>query len=157
MNRFSTCLWFDTEAAEAADFYVSVFPNSRIINTMRYPENGPRLAGMVLTVQFMLDGSEFLALNAGPQYKFTPAMSIITYCDTQQELDTVWERLTAGGQEVQCGWLTDKYGVSWQVVPRTFDKLLNSPDRAASQRAFSAMMKMVKLDIGALQRAYDNA
>jgi predicted 3-demethylubiquinone-9 3-methyltransferase (glyoxalase superfamily) len=157
MQTVSTCLWFDDQAKEAAEFYVSLFPNSRIVDTSYYLEGTPRPAGDVLTVSFVLNGTELLALNGGPQYKFTPAMSLVASCDTQEEVDTLWRKLSEGGQEVQCGWVTDKYGVSWQVVPRAMFKLLNSEDKAAAQRAFSAMMTMTKLDIAALQRAYDGA
>lgn len=157
MNKLSTCLWFDSQAAEAAAFYVSLFPNSRVVDTKYYPEDGPRPAGEVLTVKFTLDGNEYIALNGGPQFKFTPAISIVANCDTQQEVDHLWNNLSEGGRKDQCGWLTDKYGVSWQVVPRRLIELLGTPDRAASQRAFGAMMKMTKLDIAALERAYDNA
>jgi predicted 3-demethylubiquinone-9 3-methyltransferase (glyoxalase superfamily) len=156
MNKLSTCLWFNNQAEEAAGFYVSLFPNSRIIDTKYYPEGGPRPAGTVMTVQFLLDGSDYVALNGGPAFQFTPAMSIVANCDTQQEVDHLWNHLSEGGRKDQCGWLTDKYGVSWQVVPRKLIELLNTPDRAASQRVFSAMMKMTKLDIAASQRAYDN-
>jgi predicted 3-demethylubiquinone-9 3-methyltransferase (glyoxalase superfamily) len=136
---------------------VSIFPRSRIVDTKYYLEGSPRPAGTVLMVQFTLDGAEYLALNGGPQIKFSPAISLVAYCDTQAEVDTLWRKLSAGGQEVQCGWLTDKYGVSWQVVPRAMLKLLNTADKAASLRAFAAMMKMTKLDIAALQRAYEDA
>jgi predicted 3-demethylubiquinone-9 3-methyltransferase (glyoxalase superfamily) len=157
MQNVSTCLWFDSQAEEAAAFYVSLFPNSSIVDTKHYLEGTPRPAGSVLTVQFTLDGTEYVALNGGPQFKFSPAMSLVAYCDTQKEVDTLWRKLCEGGQEGQCGWLTDKYGVSWQIVPRAMLKLLDTSDKAASQRAFSAMMKMKKLDIAALQRAYDGA
>jgi predicted 3-demethylubiquinone-9 3-methyltransferase (glyoxalase superfamily) len=154
MQPISTCLWFDTEALEAAEFYVSLFPNSRIVEVSHYLEGTPRPVGDVLTVRFVLNGTELLALNGGPQYKFTPAMSLMAYCDTQEEIDTLWQKLSEGGGEVQCGWVTDKYGVSWQVVPRTMLPLLSSDDKAAAQRTFSAMLTMTKLDKGALERAY---
>ena len=157
MQKVSTCLWFDNQAEEAAAFYVSLFPNSRIIDKKHYLEGTPRPAGSVMTVQFALDGAEYVALNGGPQFKFSPAISLVAYRDTQEEVDTLWRKLSDGGQEGQCGWLTDKYGVSWQVVPRALLKLLNTADNAASQRAVSAMMKMTKLDIAALQRAYEGA
>lgn len=157
MQTVSTCLWFDGQAQEAAAFYVSLFPNSRIIDTKYYLEGSPRPAGSVLTVQFSLDGTEYVALNGGPHFKFSPAVSLVAYCNTQEEVDTLWQKLSAGGQEAQCGWLTDKYGVSWQIVPRALLKLLNTADSAASQRAVSAMMKMTKLDIAGLERAYENA
>ena len=156
MPRVSTCLWFDEQAQEAAAFYVSLFPNSRIVDTKYYLEGSPRPAGSVLTVQFTLDGTEHVALNGGPHFKFSPAVSLVAYCERQEEVDSLWRKLSEGGQEGQCGWLTDKYGVSWQIVPRVLLKLVNSADSAASQRAFSAMLKMTKLDIAALQRAYED-
>jgi predicted 3-demethylubiquinone-9 3-methyltransferase (glyoxalase superfamily) len=155
MQNVSTCLWFDSQAADAAAFYVSLFANSRVIDTKYYLDGAPRPAGSVLTVQFTLDGAEYVALNGGPIFKFSPAISLVASCDTQEEVDRLWRALSDGGQEGQCGWLTDKFGISWQVVPRTLLKLLNTADKAASQRAFSAMMGMTKLDIAALQRAYD--
>ena len=157
MQTVSTCLWFDDQAQEAAAFYTSLFPNSRIIDTKYYLEGTPRPAGSVLTVRFTLDGTEVLALNGGPTFKFSPAVSLVAYCDSQAEVDTLWQRLCEGGQPSQCGWLTDKYGVSWQVVPRAMLELLNTADSAASQRAFAALMTMTKLDLAALQRAYRNA
>ncbi len=157
MQTVSTCLWFDDQAQEAAAFYMSLFPNSRIIDTKYYLEGSPRPAGSVLTVQFTLDGTEYVALIGGPQFKFSPAVSLVAYCDTQEEADTLWHKLSEGGQKGQCGWLTDRYGVSWQIVPRALLKLLNTSDSAASQRAFAAMMKMTKLDIAAVQRAYEDA
>jgi predicted 3-demethylubiquinone-9 3-methyltransferase (glyoxalase superfamily) len=157
MQKVSTCLWFDSEAEEAAAFYVSLFPNSRIVDTKRYLEGTPRPAGSVMTVQFTLDGAECVALNGGPHFTFSPAISLVANCDTQEEVDTLWRKLSEGGHEGQCGWLTDRYGVSWQVVPRALLKLLNTADKAASQRAVSAMMKMTKLDIAALQHAYEGA
>ena len=157
MQTVSTCLWFDDQAQEAAAFYTSLFPNSRIIDTKYYLEGTPRPAGSVLTVQFTLDGTEVLALNGGPTFKFSPAVSLVAYCDSQAEVDTLWQRLCEGGQPSQCGWLTDKYGVSWQVVPRAMLELLNTADSAASQRAFAALMTMTKLDLAAMQRAYRNA
>lgn len=157
MQKVSTCLWFDNQAEEAAMFYVSLFPNSGIVDTKYYLEGAPRPAGSVLIVQFTLDGGDYVALNGGPDFKFSPAISLVANCETQEEVDTLWRRLSEGGQEGQCGWLTDKYGVSWQIVPRAFLKLLNTADKASSQRAFSAMMKMAKLDIAALQRAYADA
>jgi predicted 3-demethylubiquinone-9 3-methyltransferase (glyoxalase superfamily) len=157
MQKVSTCLWFDNQAEEASAFYVSLFPNSRIVHTKHYLEGSPRPAGSVMTVQFTLDGREYVALNGGPQFKFSPAISFVAYCDTQEEVDILWRKLSEGGQKGQCGWLTDKYGVSWQVVPRALLELLNTADNAASQRAFSAMMKMTKLDIAVLHRAYEDA
>lgn len=157
MQRISTCLWFDNQAEQAARFYVGLFPNSRIVEVRHYLEGAPRPAGSVMTVRFTLDGVEHLALNGGPSYKFSPAISLIAYCDTQKEVDVLWRALCEGGQEVQCGWLTDRYGVSWQVVPRVLLSLLDGGDKAASQRVFSAMLKMTKLDIAALQAAHRGA
>lgn len=155
MQSVSTCLWFDEQAEHAVAFYTGIFPNSRIVDTKYFLEGGPRPAGSVLTIQFTLDGTEYLALNGGPHFKFSPAISMVAYCDTQNELDVLWHKLTEGGEESQCGWLIDKFGVSWQVVPRPMLALLNTADTAASQRAFSAMMTMRKLDLTAIQRAYD--
>lgn len=156
MQRIYTCLWFDDQALEAARFYVSLFPNSRIVDIKYYLEGAPRPAGSVLTVLFDLDGVAHLALNGGPVFKFSPAMSLVVNCDGQQEIDNLWWRLSQGGQEGQCGWLTDQFGVSWQIVPRALPALINSADASASQRVFSALMKMTKIDIAALQRAYEN-
>jgi len=155
VETMSYCLWFDGVAEEAANFYVSVFKDSRIVNVSHYPEGSPGTTGTVMTVQFVLNGQDFLALNGGPQYSFTPAISFVMTCDTQAEIDELWERLTDGGQEVACGWLTDRFGVSWQIVPRALGEMMASPDKAASQRAFSAMMEMTKLDLPALWRAFE--
>ena len=157
MQRTSTCLWFNDQAEQAVAFYTSLFPNSRIVHTTYYLEGTPRPVGAVLTIQFTLDGTEYLALNGGPAFSFSPAMSMVAYCDTQGEVDRLWAGLSDGGQDGQCGWVTDRYGVSWQIVPRQLLDLLNTPDRAASQRAFAAMMTMKKLNIAALQRAYAGA
>jgi predicted 3-demethylubiquinone-9 3-methyltransferase (glyoxalase superfamily) len=154
MQKISTCLWFDSQAMEAAQFYVSLFPNSRILDTKYYLENMPKRAGTVLTVQFQLDGTEYTALNGGPDFDFSPAFSLVARCSTQQELDTLWSALGAGGREDRCGWLSDKFGVSWQIVPDTLLENLNSKDAAASQRMMMAMMAMRKLDIAALEKAY---
>jgi predicted 3-demethylubiquinone-9 3-methyltransferase (glyoxalase superfamily) len=157
MQNLGACLWFDGQAEEAALFYVSVFKNSRVLKITYYLEGMHRPAGSVLTVQFMLDGAEFLALNGGPQFTFSPAISFVAYCDTQAEVDELWQKLSEGGEEGQCGWLKDRYGVSWQVVPRALIEMLGTLDRNASQRAMSAMLKMKKLDISVLRRAYDAA
>lgn len=157
MQKISHCLWFDGRAEEAAEFYVSVFKNSRIVSTARYPEGSPGTAGAVMTVEFIIDGEKFMALNGGPQYAFTPAISFVANCDTQEEIDDLWQKLSQGGEEVKCGWLTDKFGVSWQVVPTALGKMMGSTDVAAAQRAFSAMLDMKKLDIAALRRAYEGA
>jgi predicted 3-demethylubiquinone-9 3-methyltransferase (glyoxalase superfamily) len=154
MQNLSTCLWFDGQAEEAVAFYTGIFPNSRIVETKYYLEGTPKPAGSVLTIRFVLDGVEYVALNGGPFFTFSPAISLVAYCDTQEEIDHLWERLLEGGRESQCGWLDDRFGVSWQIVPRPFLALLNTDDVAASQRAMAAMMTMKKLDIAALQRAY---
>jgi len=154
MSRFTPCLWFDTQAKEAAEFYVSVFKNSKLKQVTYYGEHGPMPKGTVLTASFEIDGQEFLALNGGPIFKFTEAVSFIVNCDTQAEIDEYWEKLTAdGGQEVQCGWLKDKYGLSWQINPRKIDEWLKDPVRA--QRVMTEVMKMVKLDMAAMERAYN--
>ena len=154
MNRISSCLWFDGQAAQAADFYVSIFRNSRIVQTTHYPDDKHRHWGSVLTVKFVLDGSEFLALNGGPQFTFSPAISLVVNCETQAEIDEYWAKLSAGGAEVECGWVTDKFGVSWQIVPAALPELLGSEDTAATQRVFAALMKMKKLDIRQLEEAF---
>jgi predicted 3-demethylubiquinone-9 3-methyltransferase (glyoxalase superfamily) len=155
MNSMSVCLWFDTQAEEAAKFYVDVFPNSRILEISHYGEGSPLPAGTVMTVRLSVDGLELTALNGGPVYQISPAVSLVATCPTQAEVDRLWERLTDGGQEVQCGWLVDRFGVSWQIIPAGLGQLLGSTDRAAAQRAMEAMLKMVKLDIETLRRAYD--
>lgn len=157
MQRVSTCLWFDGQAEQAVAFYLSLFPDSKVLHTTYYLDGTPTPAGSVLTIQFTLDGTEYLALNGGPAFSFSPAVSMVAYCDTQEEVDRLWSRLTEGGQPGQCGWLTDRYGVSWQVVPRQLLALLHTPDRAASQRAFDSLRTMTKLDIAALQRAYQGS
>ena len=155
MSDLSYCLWFDGQAEEAADFYVSIFRNSRIVRTSRFPEGSPGKPGSVMTVEFILEGNEFLALNGGPEYAFTPAISFVASCETQEEIDDLWTRLSDGGQEVACGWLTDRFGVSWQIVPAVLNEMVGSDDKEAAQRAFTAMLDMKKLDIAALRRAYE--
>jgi predicted 3-demethylubiquinone-9 3-methyltransferase (glyoxalase superfamily) len=155
MQKITPCLWFDGQAEEAAKFYVSVFPNSRIVRTNHYLEGSPGVPGTVLTVEFVLDGMEFVALNGGPHYQFTPAISFMANCESQEEVDRLWRELSASGQEVQCGWLTDKFGVSWQIVPTAVLPMFSNPDRAAAQRAFTAMLGMKKLDIAELKRAFE--
>ncbi len=157
MNTISPCLWFDSQAEEAATFYVSIFKNSEILQTTYYLEEVHRPKGSVLTVKFVLDGQEFLALNGGPQFTFSPAISFVVNCETQEEIDHYWERLSAGGEKVQCGWLTDQFGASWQIVPTLLPAMLNAPDTAAAQRVFAAMLQMKKLDIAVLQQAYKGA
>jgi predicted 3-demethylubiquinone-9 3-methyltransferase (glyoxalase superfamily) len=151
MDRISPFLWFENQAEEAANFYVSVFKNSRIKQVSRYPEGGPGPAGAAMVVSFDLDGRSFLALNGGPMFKFTEAISLVVNCDTQEEIDYYWEKLSAGGKEGQCGWLKDKYGLSWQVVPSVIGKLMSDPEKG--KRVMAAVMKMVKLDIAAMERA----
>lgn len=155
--KLNPCLWFDSQAEEAATFYVSVFKNSKVVNTTYYLEGGPMPSGSVLMVEFILEGQVFSALNGGPHFKFTPAISIVANCDTQSELDDLWQKLTEGGAESQCGWLTDKYGVSWQVVPSGLSRLLGGSNRDASQRAMSALLTMKKLDVAMLQQAYEDS
>lgn len=154
MQKISPFLWFNGQAEAAARFYVSVFRNAEILHTTYYSEGLPFPAGTVLTVQFVLDGETFTALNGGPEYAFTPAVSFSVSCETQEEIDELWSKLTDGGQEVQCGWLVDRFGVSWQIVPKGLDRIFNSKDPAASQRALQAMLGMKKLDLPALKRAY---
>jgi predicted 3-demethylubiquinone-9 3-methyltransferase (glyoxalase superfamily) len=155
MPRITPNLWFDTESEEAAAFYVSVFPNSEIKSVMHYGEAGPREAGMVLLVQFSLDGQPYTAINGGPQFPFTEAVSLLITCADQDEVDHYWARLGEGGQEGPCGWLKDRYGLSWQVCPEGMEELLNDPDPARAQRAMKAMLGMQKLDLAALHAAAD--
>jgi predicted 3-demethylubiquinone-9 3-methyltransferase (glyoxalase superfamily) len=154
-TKITPCLWFDDEAEAAAEFYTSVFPNSRITKVARYPEGAPRPAGLVMTIEFELDGKPFMALNGGPQYKHSPALSFAVDCKSQEEVDRYWDRLVEGGQPVQCGWLTDKFGLSWQIVPAALPQLMSSTDPARAKRVTEAMLKMIKLDIPTLQRAHD--
>ncbi len=153
-QKITPFLWFDGQAEEAAKLYVSILPNSRILNVTHYAEGGPGEAGSVLTVEFELDGCKFVALNGGPEYKFTPAVSFQIACATQEEVDRLWQKLGDGGREDQCGWLTDRYGVSWQVTPTVLGELLGDPDPVKSSRVMAAMMPMKKLDIAALRKAY---
>jgi predicted 3-demethylubiquinone-9 3-methyltransferase (glyoxalase superfamily) len=148
-------LWFDTEAEEAAAFYISVFDNSRIVNVAHYTDAGPREAGMVMTVEFELDGQRFVGINGGPEFKFDEAVSFQITCETQDEIDYYWEKLSDGGEEGPCGWLKDRFGLSWQVVPSGMDELFADPDRERATRAMAALLKMRKLDIGELRRAAD--
>jgi predicted 3-demethylubiquinone-9 3-methyltransferase (glyoxalase superfamily) len=157
MPRITPNLWFDTQAKEAAEFYVSVFPNSKITNITHYGEAGPRPAGMVLTVDFVLDGQEYTALNGGPQFIFDEAISLLINCADQDEVDYYWNALSEGGEEGQCGWLKDKYGLSWQVVPDELEKLVTDPDEGRAQRAMKAMLGMQKLDLSALRAAADQS
>lgn len=152
-QKITPFLWFDTQAEEAANFYVSIFNNSKIGRVSRYGEAGPGPKGSVMVISFQLEGLEFTALNGGPQFKFTPAISLMVNCDTQEEVDHLWEKLSAGGRKDRCGWLQDKYGLSWQIVPTALGKLMSTPDREKARRVMEAMLKMDKLDIATLERA----
>ena len=154
-QRIVPNLWFDTQAEEAANFYISVFKNSRIVSIAHYTAAGPGPEGSVLTVEFELDGQRFVGINGGPQFTFSEAVSFQIDCDGQDEIDYYWERLTDGGEESQCGWLKDRYGLSWQVVPKGMDELFSHPDKERARRAMEAMFGMKKLDVAALQRAAD--
>ncbi|HEX8880261.1 MAG TPA: VOC family protein [Candidatus Acidoferrum sp.] len=155
MPKISPFLWFDTQAEEAANLYVSIFNNSKIVNINRYGEAGPAPKASVMSVVFQLDGQEFMALNGGPLFKFTEAISLLVNCKTQEEVDTYWAKLSEGGQESRCGWLKDKYGLSWQIIPTLLGEMLSDPDPQKSKRVMEAMLKMKKIDIGELKRAYD--
>jgi predicted 3-demethylubiquinone-9 3-methyltransferase (glyoxalase superfamily) len=155
MPKITPNLWFDTESEEAAEFYTGIFPNSHIVNVTHYTEGAPREAGMVMTVEFELDGQRFVAINGGPEFKFDEAVSFEIVCKDQEEIDYYWDHLTDGGKEVQCGWLTDRFGLSWQVVPEGMDEVFSDPDKSRAERAMKAMLGMVKLDIAALRAAAD--
>lgn len=155
MQKITTFLWFDTQAEEAANMYVSIFKNSKIGRVSRAPEGTPGVASKVFSVEFQLEGQEFFALNGGGHVKFTDAISLYVSCESQQEVDTLWEKLLAGGgKPTQCGWLKDKFGLSWQVIPVQLGKMLSDPDPAKSGRVMQAMLQMVKLDIAKLEAAY---
>jgi predicted 3-demethylubiquinone-9 3-methyltransferase (glyoxalase superfamily) len=156
MQKITTYLWFDDDAEEAMKFYTSLFKNSKILSTSRYPEGSPGQAGTLMTGSFQLDGQEFMALNGGPQFPFTEAISLLVNCETQQEVDELWAKLTAdGGQESQCGWLKDKFGVSWQIIPKQLGEMIGDKDPAKAKRAVDAMLKMKKIDLKTLERARD--
>jgi predicted 3-demethylubiquinone-9 3-methyltransferase (glyoxalase superfamily) len=155
MPRITPNLWFDTEAEEAANYYISVFKNSRITAVTHYTDAGPRPAGEVMTVEWELDGQKFVGINGGPMFKFSEAVSFQIDCDTQEDIDYYWERLADGGEEGPCGWLKDRYGLSWQVVPTGMDELFADPDKSRATRAMEAMLKMGKLDIATLRNAAD--
>ncbi|MDQ3680496.1 MAG: VOC family protein [Actinomycetota bacterium] len=157
LTKITPCLWFDDQGEEAATFYTGIFANSRILQVTRYGSAGPRPEGMVMTVNFELDGHEFIALNGGPQFTFDEAISFQVNCESQDEVDKLWEKLSDGGEEGPCGWLKDRYGLSWQVVPTVLDELIRDPDPERSQRAMKAMLDMSKIDIAELQRAADRA
>ena len=154
-QRITPNLWFDTQAEEAASFYVSVFENSRIVNVTRYTDAGPREAGMVMTVEYELDGQSFVAINGGPEFTFDEAISLQIDCETQDEVDYYWEKLSEGGSEGPCGWLKDRYGLSWQVVPTGIEQVFSDPDPQRAERAMRAMLGMGKLDLAALRAAAD--
>jgi predicted 3-demethylubiquinone-9 3-methyltransferase (glyoxalase superfamily) len=153
MQKITPCLWFDTEGEEAANFYTSVFPNSKIVDISRYGEAGPRPEGTVMVVSFELDGQKFTALNGGPDFTFSEAISFQVSCENQEEVDAFWSKLSEGGEEGPCGWLKDKFGVSWQIVPTALPRLLGNPDREKAQRVMQAMLKMKKIEIDELERA----
>ncbi|MEX3811570.1 VOC family protein [Paraburkholderia sp. BR13439] len=154
MQKIAPCLWFDGNAEEAAEFYTSVFPTSRIATTLQSTDAGPGPVGEVVAVTFEIEGQEFMVLNGGPQYKFTPAISLMVHCDSQEEVDRYWSKLLDGGEPVACGWLRDRFGVSWQITPNVLLQMLRDPDRAKASRVMAQMMKMVKLDIAPLEQAY---
>jgi predicted 3-demethylubiquinone-9 3-methyltransferase (glyoxalase superfamily) len=155
--KITPFLWFDSNAEEAMNFYVSIFQNSRILNVMRYGNAGPGPKGTVMAATFQLEGQEFQALNGGPQYKFTPAISLFVNCETQHEVDTLWSKLLEGGREDQCGWLTDRFGLSWQIIPSILGHLLQDKDPKKSSSVMRAMLQMRKIDIKKLQQAHDQA
>jgi predicted 3-demethylubiquinone-9 3-methyltransferase (glyoxalase superfamily) len=155
MQKITPFLWFDNQAEEAMNFYVSIFKNSKIVSVSRYGDAGPGPKGTVMTGTFELEGQRFIALNGGPLFKFTEAISLFVDCESQQEVDTLWAKLSAGGSESQCGWLKDKFGLSWQIVPSVLPKLLSDPDAAKANRVMQAMLQMKKIDIARLQQAYD--
>ncbi|OEJ96063.1 VOC family protein [Streptomyces thermolilacinus] len=153
-QKIKPFLWFDTEAEEAAAHYTAIFPDSRVVEVVPYPEGSPRPAGMVMTVEFELAGQRYVALNGGPEFRFSEAVSLAVECEDQEEIDHYWSRLSEGGEEGPCGWLKDKYGLSWQVNPRELDTMLKDPDPGKSRRVTEAMMAMKKLDLQALRDAY---
>jgi predicted 3-demethylubiquinone-9 3-methyltransferase (glyoxalase superfamily) len=159
MQKFTPCLWFDGQAEEAANFYVSLFKNSKVLGVARYGEAGAKVsgrpAGSAMTVKFQLQGQEFVALNGGPQFKFTEAISFMVDCESQAEIDDLWEKLSAGGEKGPCGWLKDKYGLSWQIVPTVLGEMMQDKDPKKTERVMGALLQMQKLDIAALKRAYE--
>jgi len=155
MQKIAPCLWFDGQAEEATDFYVSIFRNSKRLQMSRYGEEGLGPKGTVMVVTFELDGQEFMAINGGPQFTFSPAISFRVGCETQEEVDDFWEKLSAGGEKHPCGWLQDKYGVSWQIVPAALGQMMSDGDAETSSRVMRAMLQMSKIDIATLRRAYE--
>jgi len=156
MKKITPFLWFDGKAEEAMNFYVSVFRNSSIGSVSRYGEAGPGAKGTVMSATFQLDGQDFMALNGGPHFTFTPAISLFVNCETQQEVDELWEKLSSGGEKGQCGWLKDRYGLSWQIIPSALGKLLQDKDPRKASRVMNAMMQMTKIDISRLKQAYEH-
>ena len=157
MQKIIPFLWFDHQAEEAMKYYVSIFKNSKVVSVARYGDAGPGPKGTVMMATFQLEGQEFYALNGGPKYRFTPAISLFVSCGTQEEVDRLWEKLTEGGRADQCGWLQDKYGLSWQIIPMILGKLMSDPDPKKSQAVMKAMLQMAKLDIARLKQAYEQA
>ena len=157
MQKITPFLWFDGQAEEAANFYASIFKNSKIGRVMRHGKAGPGAKGTVMSVNFELEGQEFIALNGGPQFTFSPAISFFVNCKTQEEVDELWEKLSEGGEERQCGWLQDKYGLSWQIIPSALGEMVGSTDTEKSQRAMKAMFQMNKIDIKTLEQAYEQS
>ena len=155
MQRITPFLWFDGKAEEAMNFYISIFKNSKVGRVTRYGEGGPEPKGTVMSATFQLEGQEFMALNGGPQFRFTPAISFFVNCETQQEVDELWEKLSEGGQKERCGWLKDKYGLSWQIIPSALGRMLGDKDPEKSKRVMEAMLQMDKIDIKGLQKAYE--
>ncbi|SHH52901.1 Glyoxalase superfamily enzyme, possibly 3-demethylubiquinone-9 3-methyltransferase [Chryseolinea serpens] len=155
MQKITPFLWFDGNAEEAVNFYTSTLKNSRIVNMSRYGEGAPAPKGTVISATFILEGQEFMALNGGPMFTFSPAISFFVKCDTQEEIDTLWEKLSAGGKKERCGWLKDKFGVSWQIIPPVLGEMLQDKDPQRAQRVMQAMMQMDKIDIQKLKQAYD--
>jgi predicted 3-demethylubiquinone-9 3-methyltransferase (glyoxalase superfamily) len=159
MQKITPCLWFDSQAEEAVNFYVSIFENSKIGNITRYGEEGARTSGKpkgtVMTITFQLDGREFMALNGGPAFAFSPAISFLVKCETQKEIDELWENLSGGGEKQRCGWLKDKYGVSWQIVPSVLGEMLQDKDAAKSKKVMEALLRMDRIDVMTLKKAYE--
>ena len=155
MQKITTFLWFDGQAEEAMNFYISIFKNSKVVNVSRYGEGGPGPKGTVMSTIFQLEGQTFMALNGGPVFTFTPAISLFVNCESQEEVDMLWKKLSTGGSEERCGWLKDKYGLSWQIIPTTLGKLLGDKDPEKAKRVMMAMLKMNKIDVKKLQQAYD--
>ena len=155
MQKITPFLWFDGQAEEAMNFYISIFKNSKIINVSRYGEAGPGPKGTVMSATFQLEGQQFMALNGGPHFTFTPAISLFVNCEAQEEVDELWKKLSAGGSEERCGWLKDKFGLSWQIIPAALGKLLGDKDPEKAKRVMMAMLKMNKIDVKKLQEAYD--